>query len=78
MNDTHERLIVDLAVEAISMVCGAFTVKWYDPPFEGWDGLMRPEQDPDDPCYDVCCDGAPVTRQQVDALRSIGVEVSDA
>jgi hypothetical protein len=67
---------VTLAVEAIGQVIGGFRVRWYREPFEGWDAMLEPDVDcfcKGGSCY--CCDGASVTREQVDALRRIGVEV---
>jgi hypothetical protein len=68
---------VTLAVEAIGQVVGGFRVRWYDKPIEGWDATIEPDVEcfcnPPGRCY--CCDGASVTREQVEALRRIGVEV---
>ena len=70
--------VVALAVEAIGQVVGGFRVRWFDAPYEGWDAMIEPDVECfcKGGCY--CCDGASVTREQVEALRSIGVEVVDA
>jgi hypothetical protein len=71
---------VTLAVEAIGQVVGGFKVHWWPEPFEGWEATIEPDSgclcNPKGGCY--CCDGASVTREQVAALRRIGVEVVDA
>jgi len=73
-----EEKIVKLAVEAIGQVIGGFKYKPYPEPFEGWDGMLEFDAECDcsvGGCY--CCDGASVTKEQVDALREIGIEVAE-
>lgn len=67
---------VALSVEAIDQVIGGFKVRWYDEPYEGWDATLEPDTEcfcGKGGCY--CCDGASVTKEQVEALQRIGVRV---
>ena len=69
---------VTLAVEAIGQVVGGFRVRWYDEQYEGWDAILEPDVECScsrGGCY--CCEGASVTREQVDALRRVGVEITE-
>lgn len=74
----YEPRDVTLAVEAIGQFVGGFRVRWYDVPIEGWDAMIEPDVEcfcPGGSCY--CCDGASVTKAQVEALRRIGVEIAE-
>lgn len=66
-------------VEAISTLTGGLKVNWYEVPVEGWDALVSFNSTcqcrPGGSCY--CCDGASMTKEQVDALKLIGLEIND-
>lgn len=68
---------VALAVKAIEQVVGEFKVHWYEEPIEGWDGALAPDVECLCKSACFCCDPTSVTRQQVEALRRIGVRVND-